>query len=334
MTMDDLAKRLTELTPEKRELLQQLLARNGLQISDLKSSARHEDVAEVSGARSEDPAGEIQEVMVDEAPVVLPPNPSPAEIKAYHRSVYNRLNNQLNSTPYSRHIRFCNFGYLADSSPQFSQVRLPQYILNKNTIQLVLEVIGDCDLTGCEILDVGCGRGGTITVITEYFQPKRVAGVDLSSSAIAFCRKNNPFEHVAYYEGDAEELPFQDAEFDVIVNIESSHSYPAIENFYLGVFRLLRTGGYFLYADLFPAYQWNGNTRLLQETGFFVEQDRDITHNVLLSCEQTATSKLSAYRPDNDPEFMRNYLGMPDSNVYNGMQNGTWMYKILKLRKG
>ena len=331
--MDDLAKRFSELTPEKRELLQQLLARNGLQISDLKSGARREGAAEGSEARSEGPSGDIQEVMVDEAPVILPPNPSPAEIKAYHRSVYNRLNNQLNSTPYSTHIRFCNFGYLADSSPQFSQVMLPPYILNKNTIQLVLEVIGDCDLTGCAILDVGCGRGGTISVIAEYFQPKRVAGIDLSSSAIAFCRKNNPYEHVVYYEGDAENLLFQDEEFDVILNIESSHSYPAIEKFYLGVFRLLRTGGYFLYADLFPAYQWRGNVHLLQQTGFSVERDWDITHNVLLSCDQTAASKLSAYRPDNDPEFMRNYLGMPDSNVYNGMQNRTWMYKILKLGK-
>jgi hypothetical protein len=34
-----------------------------------------------------------------------------------------------------------------------------------------------------------------------------------------------------------------------VINIESSHSYPNVAAFYAGVYRVLRAGGVFLYAD-------------------------------------------------------------------------------------
>jgi SAM-dependent methyltransferase len=197
----------------------------------------------------------------------------------------------------------------------------------------VLEVIGDSDLTAREILDIGCGRGGTVSVMAEYFRPKSVVGLDLSTSAVSFCQRNNPHGCVSYREGDAEDLPFPDGTFDVVTNIESSHSYPTISRFYQGVWRVLRAGGSFLYADLFPLARWNENIRRLRDIGFSLERRQDITENVLLSCEQTAAGKVNAYAAGNDREFMSNFLGMPDSQVYRGMRAGAWSYSIVKLAK-
>ena len=41
--------------------------------------------------------------------------------------------------------------------------------------------------------------------------------------------------------------------FDVVTNIESSHTYPNLRGFFTEVRRVLRSGGRFLYTDLLPA---------------------------------------------------------------------------------
>jgi ubiquinone/menaquinone biosynthesis C-methylase UbiE len=313
--MPDLAARLSSLDSERRRLLQQLLERR------------------VGGSGPPAPS-ENQAPRPFDSPNFSSVAPStPDETKDYYRHIYNSLNDQLNSAPYASLIRFCTFGYVADGSAEYSQVATPRRLLNRNTIKLVLEVIGDCDLMDREVLDVGCGRGGTVSVVATYFHPRRVIGVDLSSSAVGFCRRNYQYANVEFREGDAEELPFDDESFDVVTNVESSHSYPVIERFYRGTFRVLRPGGYFLYTDLFPHDVMVRNTALLRGIGFGVERDRDITRNVLRSCDETATPKLGAYERSNDRIFMGNFLGTPDSQVYAAMTAGTMTYRIFKLRK-
>ena len=57
---------------------------------------------------------------------------------------------------------------------------------------------------------------------------------------------------LAFEVGDAERMPFPDASFDAVVNVESSHCYPSMPAFLSEVRRVLRPGGHFLYADLRP----------------------------------------------------------------------------------
>jgi phthiocerol/phenolphthiocerol synthesis type-I polyketide synthase E len=307
--------RLSSLDPERRRLLEQLV------------ESHRKGSEPPAPAPSQPPRPADLTHFWAAAPA------TPDETKDYYRHIYNSLNDQLNSAAYASLIRFCTFGFVADGSTEYSQVPLPARLLNRNTIKLVLEVIGDCDLTDRDVLDVGSGRGGTISVVVAYFRPRRVVGVDLSSSAVAFCRRNYRYPQGEFREGDAEDLPFDDASFDAVTNVESSHSYPVIERFYRGTFRVLRPGGYFLYTDLFPHDVMVRNTALLRSIGFAVELDRDITQNVLLSCDETAAAKLSAYERSNDRTFMGNFLGTPDSQVYAAMKLGTMTYRILKLRK-
>jgi SAM-dependent methyltransferase len=51
-------------------------------------------------------------------------------------------------------------------------------------------------------------------------------------------------------QGDAEALPFADAEFDAVLNIESSHNYPHLERFFAEAVRVLKPGGYLVHADM------------------------------------------------------------------------------------
>jgi ubiquinone/menaquinone biosynthesis C-methylase UbiE len=197
-----------------------------------------------------------------------------------------------------------------------------------------LEVIGDCDIhREVETLDVGCGRGGTIAVLNRYFQPRKTTGIDLSSSAIAFCKRHHHYPNAHFLEGDSEHLPFADASFDVVTNLESSHSYPDVTAFYREVSRVLRAGGYFLYTDLFAVNRLEQQLHHLQAQGLDLERRQDITPNVLLSCDEIGKTHFNAFAKDNDADFMGNFLGVPGSKLYNDMRDGQTTYQIFKFKK-
>jgi SAM-dependent methyltransferase len=172
-----------------------------------------------------------------------------------------------------------------------------------------------------------------VFVIKNFFEARSVQGIDLSSNAIAFCRANHRYDNVRFDEGDAERLPFPPEQFDVVTNVESSHSYPSIASFYNEVFRVLVPGGYFAYTDVMPVEDVPKNIGLLKAAGFALEIDRDITANVLLSCDEVARARVGAYDAGNDPELMNNFLSAPGSQVYQDMESGRWSYRIFRFRK-
>jgi phthiocerol/phenolphthiocerol synthesis type-I polyketide synthase E len=183
------------------------------------------------------------------------------------------------------------------------------------------------------ILDVGCGRGGAISVVDHFFSPKSLMGIDLSSEAIEFCRRTHKKPHIVFQEGDAENLSVADASFDVIMNSESSHTYPSLHKFYREVARVLAPGGHFLYTDLLPAAQWHESLGYLQLLGLVAECDRDISSNVLLSCDQIAETRKQAFAAGNDPSVMQEFLSSPGSRIYEGMRRGNLPYRMLRFHK-
>jgi SAM-dependent methyltransferase len=253
--------------------------------------------------------------------------------KQEYRQFYDNVSRQLNSSEFGTFSVFLNYGYVANEAPQFSGVALPENYLNRNSVKLVLELVGTCDIGGKDVLDVGCGRGGTLATLNTFFAPRSLTGVDLSAEAVAFDRRTHTERKFAFHEGDAEALPCGDEGFDVVCNVESSHSYPNPDRFYAEVFRVLRTPGLFLYTDLLALDVWASGREALERLGFAIEHDRDITQNVLLSCDQIARARLAAFSGDNDALLMRDFLAAPGSTTYDGMAKGAWQYRILWLRK-
>ena len=92
----------------------------------------------------------------------------------------------------------------------------------------------------------------------RYLEPARMFGVDLSQNAVEFCRTVHSVLNLEFRQGDAEHLPFEDASFDAVLNVESSHCYPSLPDFFTEVRRVLKNNGCFLYADLHDASTANG----------------------------------------------------------------------------
>jgi SAM-dependent methyltransferase len=250
------------------------------------------------------------------------------------RDFYDRVNQQLDASPFGEHALFLNYGYVPNDSPQHSPVRLPANYLNKNGTRLVLELIGGYPLRPEHaVLDVGCGRGGVCSVLRKFFQVGRYVGLDMSAAAIAFCMRVHRGARNEFRVGRADQLPFGDETFDVATNVESSHGYPDIAAFFREVHRVLRPGGGFLYTDLLPRERAEENVRTLEGLGFAIEREQDITGNVLLSCDETASVHRKAFLQGNDSKVMEAFLAVPDSGVYQDMKSGRTRYVLYHFRK-
>ena len=254
--------------------------------------------------------------------------------KAGTQQFYDAINSQLSATVFGDHAAFLNYGYVADGSPGESPVELPRDLVNRASVQLVLELIGDCDLGDARVLDVGCGRGGTLLVVERYFRAAARTGVDLSSAAIHFCRRaRGRSPQTAFLVGDAEQLPLAGGAYDVVTNVESSHSYPDLDSFYREVHRVLRPGGRFLYTDVFPADRFAANLALLRGLGFRLERQRDITGNVVRSCSETSDRRKEVFAAVDETAVIDDFLAAPGSTVFEEMRSGRAVYAIVRLRK-
>jgi phthiocerol/phenolphthiocerol synthesis type-I polyketide synthase E len=268
-------------------------------------------------------------------PLLLDARPpsEPSAVKADYKQFYDAVSSQLNASGFGQFSYFLNYGYVSDGGTDHSVVGLPARFFNKNSVRLVLELIGDCPIDGSEVLDVGCGRGGTIYALKKFFEPATLTGLDLSTTAIEFDRRAHGDSRTLFHQGDAENLPFADESFDVVTNVESSHSYPNVDRFYAEVYRVLRPGGFFLYTDVLAVQQITTVLAELDRLGFRLEVNRNITNSVLLSCDEVAEARVEAFGHRNDPGLMQNFLATPGSQVYDEMRTGRWEYRIFRAAK-
>lgn len=65
-----------------------------------------------------------------------------------------------------------------------------------------------------EVLDVGCGTGANLEMLSEFGEP---AGVDVSAEAVSYCHERG-FPHVNH--GAAEALPFAEESFDLVTALD------------------------------------------------------------------------------------------------------------------
>ncbi len=284
--------------------------------------------ARAAGPKDDAPAG------LPAAPAVTATRAAPLEgeapaaaAKASYREFYDDVTRQLERSGVGEVSFFLNYGYITFGDGDEALFEVPAGVFNPSSVRLAFELLGGSDLRGRRVLDVGCGRGGTVALLADRFESD-ATGVDLSPEAIAFCRRTHSHPRARFEVGDAEHLPFERAAFDAVTNIESSHTYPNLRAFYAEVARVLSPGGVFLYTDLLPVTRWMEVRALLAPLGLRIQDERDITRNVLASCDEVAATRAQAF--GGSSTAIDNFLAVPGSVVYEQMQSGAWEYRIVR----
>ncbi|UCF05078.1 MAG: class I SAM-dependent methyltransferase [bacterium] len=116
-----------------------------------------------------------------------------------------------------------------------------EYRLGKDLLERYTAQFGA--LTGKRVLDIGCGLGGKTIAYGEA--GAEVVGVDIEYGNIAqSCRyASSRASAVDFLVGDAEELPFPDESFDLVVANDSMEHFPSPERALPELARVCARGG-------------------------------------------------------------------------------------------
>jgi SAM-dependent methyltransferase len=258
-----------------------------------------------------------------------------AALKALQADNFDNLNEVVEGSPFDRHMRFFNFGYRTLGSEEPVGPKLGAGFPNRDSAQLLFQVVGDTDLAGRDVVEIGCGRGGNLWLVRRTYAPATVTGADIAYRSIAYCRQAMPEPEARFVVADAERVPLGDHTADVVLSVETSCTYPRIESFFRDVARIVRPGGHFLYTDLMDARLVEPFKATLAALGFELLHERDITANVSASRDARAARQKLAYgdRPADDEAAMLEYVGESGSRLYELLTNDEFRYVILRFRK-
>ncbi|RZK43257.1 MAG: SAM-dependent methyltransferase [Pedobacter sp.] len=224
--------------------------------------------------------------------------------------------------------KFMNYGY-ADENITSAEYE----VLCANLYRHLLDQVKFKEQS--EMLEVGCGRGGGTELLLQY-KPKMATGLDFSKNVIKFCQGNYKDARLKFVTGNAENLPFSNESFDVIINVESSHCYGDRKLFFKEVIRVLRPGGYFLYTDFMGRIHYPKRPVQLEDAGFTVLNEQEITPNVIRSMDLSKDFKEKlankiVIKPLRKP--IADFAGLPGSNIYNKFASGETIYFSIVSQK-
>lgn len=171
--------------------------------------------------------------------------------------------------------------------------RRPWGRLHADHARMLDLLIGETSLDGAVVLEVGAGRGGNLYAVQQWFAPRSLIAVDLSSeccsaTAALLC------DSVQVVRGDAELLPIQSASIDVVLSVESAGHYPDRLAFLAEAARVLRPGGHFLCADSMFAEQEAVLQAACTQLGMPIHHRGDISAGVAAHWARLSRSSIAA----------------------------------------
>jgi ubiquinone/menaquinone biosynthesis C-methylase UbiE len=229
-----------------------------------------------------------------------------------------------------------NYGFAPAEADEPERFQLQLYA---ELIKLLAASSGE--FVAKEVLEISCGRGGGLRHLIGLLPVQSQAiGLDFSINAIRYCtHRYTDHPKVAFVCGHALRLPFRDMSFDVVVNVEASHSYRDDAAFLREVSRVLARGGKLLYADYRRRYNLPTLARLARDTGFS-GTFHDITANVAAACQLDAGRRLALIR-DAVPwyyrvfanERLKRYAAVPGTVNFERFRGGDRLYFMTCLTR-
>jgi len=231
-------------------------------------------------------------------------------------------------------VLFLNYGYEED--PPMVLPLAASDEPDRFPIQLYHRTATQVDLAAKKVLEVSCGHGGGASYLMRTLRPAAYTGLDLNTVGIAFCRKRHNLPGLDFVAGNAESLPFPDSSFDAVINVEAAINYQDVPRFFAEVERVLRPGGYFLYADIRYADEFAAWEAELASIPLRRVSERVINAEVMRGLEKNRFLMQITRRLPNIA-FLRgiaaDYAGGPGSLIYRRLENGEASYRLFCFAK-
>lgn len=196
------------------------------------------------------------------------------------------------------------------------------------------KLVEGVDISGKEVLEVGCGRGGGCAHLAQKYQPAHMTGLDLSRANIRLSRKFNRDNNNEFVRGSGSDFQLN-RQFDVVINLESSHAYPSVPDFLEYVKAHLKPQGVFCYSDIFHTPVFEKLEFVIAEKGFVIVEKENISEQVAASIKANAIhwTPMAEKYPRMVPMKIHDVNVSTHSHPYRGLLDGSvsyWRY-VLRL---
>jgi ubiquinone/menaquinone biosynthesis C-methylase UbiE len=232
-------------------------------------------------------------------------------------------------------VNFMNYGYNGLNGEK-KIFLYEEDEMNRYCIQLYDRVVRNNELKDKNVLEVGSGRGGGASYIARYYYPNSYTGLDISDRLINFCNGYYETPGLNFTRGEAENQPFEEKAFDVVINVESARCYGNLNKFFREVNRVLKPGGYFLLADIIKNEEVLEMQDKLQKEGFSIISKTNITGNVINALSRDSHRRLkliSTLVPGLLRGAFKQFAGTEGTARYDSFVNGKYEYWVFTLNK-
>lgn len=116
-----------------------------------------------------------------------------------------------------------------------------------------ISVVKKWEIASGKILDIGCGTGLLAIEFAKNLSGVEITGLDLSDVALEVARdnvqKSEVIERISFQKGDAEDIPFADNAFDLVISSNTLHLIMNPIKMFNEIHRVLKTKGKFFISD-------------------------------------------------------------------------------------
>jgi ubiquinone/menaquinone biosynthesis C-methylase UbiE len=128
-----------------------------------------------------------------------------------------------------------------------------QGFLSPGGPQAVARILEGLNITGQDVLDLGCGIGGPSIELVKTFKAKQVVGLDVDRGNLRRAKQAvasaSLEKYILFQLIQLGVLPLKDASFDIVFSKDALVEAHDKETLFAEAFRVLRPGGWFVASD-------------------------------------------------------------------------------------